>query len=69
MIVQAKTYTVPDPVTAVAHPMLDSLQNAVPSKVYAKVGSLLLQKMHLLHPDVSQRATAKQALKNAFFKT
>lgn len=66
LIVQATTFTVPDPVATVAHPMLDSLQKAVPSKVYAKAGSLLVQ---LLHPDLTKRATAQQALASDFFTT
>ena len=45
--------------------MLDSLQKAVPSKVYARVGSLLVQ---LLHPDLSKRATAQQALASDLFQ-
>ena len=66
MVVQAKVFTVPDPVATVAHPMLDDLQKAVPSKVYAKVGSLLMQ---LLHPDLSKRATVQQALASNLFAT
>ena len=66
LIVQATTFTVPDPVATVAHPMLDSLRTSVPSKLYAKAGSLLVQ---LLHPDLSRRATAQQALASDFFTT
>lgn len=44
--------------------MLNNLRKAVPSKAYAKAGSLLVQ---LLHPDVSKRTTAKQALATDFF--
>ena len=63
---QATTFTVPDPVATVAHPMLETLQKAVPSKVYAKAGRLLVQ---LLHPDLNRRATAQQALASNFFIT
>ena len=46
--------------------MLQTLQKIVPSKVYAKAGSLLVQ---LLHPDLNRRATAQQALASNFIIT
>ena len=61
--VQAKVFTVHDPVAKVAHPMLGDLQKAVPRKVY---GSLLVM---LLNPDLSKRATAQQALASDFLAT
>ena len=63
-MMQATTFDVTDPVARVAHPMLDNLQKAVPSKTYAGAGALL---MHLLHPVRTERATAQQALTSQFF--
>ena len=63
-MVQAKTFNVTDPVANVAHPMLDSLQKAVPSQAYAEAGALVMQ---LLHPSRSERLTVQQALATDFF--
>lgn len=61
---QAQAVAVPGHVASSAHPVLNNLRRAVPSKAYAQAGALLV---HLLQPDVSKRATAKQALGSQFF--
>ncbi len=47
-----------------SHELLENLYNAcAQDEQYMKAASLL---MHLLHPDVSSRATAQQALDSDF---
>ena len=64
--VQAESYLIPDAVnTAGAHGILDDLYNflTVPGQYEAAAPFV----RHLLHPEVTERATVKQALANIFF--
>lgn len=65
-MVQATIFTGTDLVDRVAHPMLDNLQKAVPSKAYGQAAALLMQ---LLNPVCTNRALAQQALASEFFTT
>ena len=65
--VQAESYLIPDAViTAGAHGILDGLYDCLTVPGLYEVAAPLVR--HLLHPEVTERATAKQALANIFFE-
>lgn len=64
-VLQAEAYTQADAVGEGAPPMLHALWNAISDDdKYQKAKSLMMQ---LLHPDISMRASVKQALASDFF--
>ncbi len=64
-VLQAEAYIQADAVEEGAPPMLHALWNPISDDdEYQKATSLM---MHLLHPDLSKRASVKQALASDFF--
>ena len=64
---QAESYLIPDAViTAGAHGILDGLYDCLTVPGQYEAAAPLVR--HLLHPEVTERATVKQALANIFFE-